>query len=139
MNHFARCFPLPALAVLILALLLPYESTAQTLLARWQLDGNANDVSGNGHNGVAFGAMAPTDDRFGNANNAMNFNGGYLRVAPSSVFSPRTLTLTAWVRYCVPNNIGDWTIVGKPYTTGTSIVNSYSLGTTGISNSPMAG
>jgi hypothetical protein len=44
------------------------------LIAYYPFTGNANDISGNGYNGIASGVNLTTD-RFGNANNAYNFNG----------------------------------------------------------------
>lgn len=44
------------------------------LVAWYPLDGNANDLSGNGNNGIVNGATLTTD-RFGNANSAYNFAG----------------------------------------------------------------
>ncbi|MEY4572525.1 MAG: hypothetical protein RLZ10_1767 [Bacteroidota bacterium] len=44
------------------------------LVGWWPFNGNANDESGNGNNGTVNGATLTTD-RFGNANNAYNFDG----------------------------------------------------------------
>lgn len=44
------------------------------LIAHYPFTGNANDISGNGYNGIASGVNLTTD-RFGNVNNAYNFNG----------------------------------------------------------------
>ncbi|MBK6983936.1 MAG: T9SS type A sorting domain-containing protein [Bacteroidetes bacterium] len=44
------------------------------LQAYWSFDGNANDLSGNGNNGIVNGATL-TLDRFGNANRAYFFDG----------------------------------------------------------------
>jgi hypothetical protein len=44
------------------------------LLGYWPFDGNANDFSGNSNNGTVTNAILAVD-RFGNANNAYNFNG----------------------------------------------------------------
>ena len=44
------------------------------LVAYYPLDGNANDVTGNGHDGIAYNAT-PTQDRFGVADSAYRFNG----------------------------------------------------------------
>src|SRR5450755_2833851 len=51
------------------------------LVGYWPFDGNANDVSGNGNNGIVTNAVL-TSDRFGNANRAYYFNGSnaYIRV-----------------------------------------------------------
>ena len=68
------------------------------LVGYWQLNGNANDSSGQGNNGTIVGATATTD-RFGTANMAMSFNGSnnYIAVASPSGLptgtSPRTLAL----------------------------------------------
>ena len=45
------------------------------LVGWWPLNGNANDESGNGHNGTINGGITLTSDRFGNSNNAYYFNG----------------------------------------------------------------
>jgi photosystem II stability/assembly factor-like uncharacterized protein len=45
------------------------------LLVYYPLNGNANDASGNGHNGVSHGGVAWTTDRNGNPNSAVLFNG----------------------------------------------------------------
>lgn len=44
------------------------------LVGWWPFTGNANDLSGNGNNGTNNGATLTTD-RFGNLNNAYNFDG----------------------------------------------------------------
>jgi hypothetical protein len=44
------------------------------LIAYYPFTGNANDISGNGYNGIVNGVNLTTD-RFGFANNAYNFNG----------------------------------------------------------------
>jgi pimeloyl-ACP methyl ester carboxylesterase len=49
-------------------------SLNEGLVAYYPFNGNANDVSGNGKNGVNNGAT-PTVDRFGNLDNALYFNG----------------------------------------------------------------
>jgi hypothetical protein len=46
----------------------------QGLVAYYPFNGNANDASGNGHNGTVYGATL-TQDRFGKANSAYYFNG----------------------------------------------------------------
>ncbi|CAK0770930.1 hypothetical protein CCP4SC76_5380005 [Gammaproteobacteria bacterium] len=46
------------------------------LVAAYEFSGNANDISGNAHNGTTNGATLTTD-RFGNANNAYYFNVSY--------------------------------------------------------------
>lgn len=69
------------------------------LIAWWPFDGNADDVSGRGHNGENEGAvLAP--DRNGVANKAMFFNGGLsrIRVPHNQDFNRLPLTLSCWMR-----------------------------------------
>jgi hypothetical protein len=70
------------------------------LTASFPFNGNANDESGNGNNGVVYGA-ALTADRFGNANSAYAFDGinDYMRIADSqSLNITGDLTISAWIR-----------------------------------------
>jgi hypothetical protein len=53
---------------------LPNYVPAEGLLGWWPFNGNANDESGNGNNGVVNGAALATD-RFGNLNSAYDFDG----------------------------------------------------------------
>ncbi len=92
---------------------------ASALVAYWKFNGNANDSSGNGHNGTLTacaptmggvglvitsgvtpgGAPTPTNDRFGNANSAFRFsNGGHIEVPFSPALNPQAITVSAWVR-----------------------------------------
>ena len=62
-------------AILLLGLLICfYASNAQVLVASYPFNGNANDVTGNGHNATVNGPVLTTD-RFGNANSAYFFDG----------------------------------------------------------------
>ncbi len=60
------------------------------LVAKYDFSGNANDVSGNGHNGVVNGATLVAD-RFGNANKAYDFTSSTDKIVISN--SP-SLSLT---------------------------------------------
>jgi len=64
--------------ILLLAVAFSLNTIAQIpingLIAWFPFNGNANDASGNGHNGIVKGATLTTD-RFGNANSAYYFNG----------------------------------------------------------------
>jgi hypothetical protein len=69
------------------------------LVAYYPFNANANDVSGNGNNGVVFGATL-TSDRFGNPDSAYYFggNGDYIYMAPSASLNiTGDLTIAAWV------------------------------------------
>jgi len=61
----------------LLTFALPIPTSASLLdglVAYYAFDGNANDLSGNGNNGIVNGA-ALTADRFGNVNSAYSFDG----------------------------------------------------------------
>ena len=70
------------------------------LIAYWPLDGNTNDVSGNGHNGTGYNLTATTD-RFGNPNSAYHFDGStsYISVpdATDLRLNGTDFTMNAWV------------------------------------------
>lgn len=71
---------------------------ANGLVAWYPFCGNANDESGNGHNGVVNGAVL-TNDRFGNTNSAYEFNGinSNIQTANSTSLSIMgDFTLSAW-------------------------------------------
>ena len=80
----STAFPTRALTAALFTLLAwaatPFTTQAQLpdylptdgLVGWWPFNGNANDESGNGNDGVVNGA-APTEDRFGNANSAYYF------------------------------------------------------------------
>lgn len=74
---------------------------AQTPIASYPFNGNANDASGNGNNGIVNGATLTTD-RFGNANSAYNFDGvdDFIQVAnsPSLQLGATPFTMMAWVK-----------------------------------------
>ena len=80
------------------------------LVAYWKFNGNANDSSGNGHNGtleagptglaaVPGGAPSLVADRFGNANSAYTFaGGGNIDVPYSSALNPQAMSISLWER-----------------------------------------
>jgi hypothetical protein len=72
------------------------------LVAAYEFSGNAEDLSGNGHNGSVVGAVL-AHDRFGAVGNAYSFAPLAARIEFAPVFSshPPELTYAAW--------IGNWT------------------------------
>jgi hypothetical protein len=68
------------------------------LIAYYPLDGNANDASGNNHNGVVVGAT-PCNDRFGKANSALSFNGvdNYISFESVPLKKLDNCSLSAWI------------------------------------------
>ena len=82
-----------------------YNSTRNCLVAYYPFNGNANDESGNGHDGSVSGATKTTD-RFNQADNAYNFvyNGfssDKIQVSGTSDlnFSTGTFSIGAWVKF----------------------------------------
>jgi hypothetical protein len=82
------------------ALLLSLFAMAQTPVAYYPLNGNANDTSGNALNGTITGTVTPVADRFGNANSAGSFNGASrIDVPDNPLLRPANVTLSAWVYF----------------------------------------
>lgn len=100
------------------------------LVAYYPFNGNADDWSGNSHDGTVHGA-ALTNDRFGRQNAAFQFDGtdDYIELPDESAFDFTAFTISFWVRiatlptppgpytpgyYCVINkgsfNLGNYTI-----------------------------
>jgi hypothetical protein len=66
------------------------------LVAAYEFSGNADDVSGNGNNGVVNGATLTTD-RFGNVGSAYSFDGNAMITATPTAPIPQTNTVSARV------------------------------------------
>ena len=85
---------------LMLMPMMALASLTDGLVAYYPFDGNANDASGNGNNGVVHGATL-TADRFGNANGAYYFDGSSYIDAPNSsalYAICRTVSVSAWIK-----------------------------------------
>ncbi|MFM7978911.1 MAG: hypothetical protein ACKPKO_06305, partial [Candidatus Fonsibacter sp.] len=67
------------------------------LVGWWPFNGNANDESGNNHNGTVNGATL-TSDRFGNVNSAYSFDGINDYIVTSNINNgiPGDYTLSVW-------------------------------------------
>ncbi|MDP4701084.1 MAG: hypothetical protein NWS66_14145, partial [Saprospiraceae bacterium] len=67
------------------------------LVGWWPFNGNANDESGNGNHGTVNGATL-TSDRFGNAENAYNFNGtsNYISTKYKGILGSNNRTISFW-------------------------------------------
>ncbi len=70
------------------------------LVAYYPFNGNANDSSGNNHNGILVNGPALTADRFGNPNSAYHFDGknDYIRIADNGDFSTPLISLAFWYK-----------------------------------------
>ena len=80
------------------------------LVAYWPFNGNADDESGNGHDGTLQGGVTLSDDRFGNPESAYTFNGIDGRIDYGLLWSggnaPSSLTMAAWFNYAQTGNEG---------------------------------
>jgi len=85
---------------------------ADGLVAYYLFNGNANDASGNGRNGVITGATL-AQDRFGKADAAFSFDGNdYIEIPGTSALHLQSgFTLAAWVNFSQDN--ADQAIVAK--------------------------
>lgn len=73
----------------------------QGLVAYYPFDGNVNDATGNGNNGTNYGAVL-TNDRFGNANSAYQFDGATTYMdfgSPSDLAFTGDFTVAAWCNF----------------------------------------
>ncbi len=69
------------------------------LVGWWPFNGNANDESGNGNDGVVNGASLTTD-RFGILNKAYNFDGltNYIQAPSTGQFTTNSITINGWMK-----------------------------------------
>jgi hypothetical protein len=77
-----------------------FNAEKEGLMARYDFNGSAEDLSGNGLNGAIIGATNAVD-RFGKTNSALNFNGStdYVDLGNRPEFNfTRNFTLMAWVK-----------------------------------------
>lgn len=70
------------------------------LIAYYPFSGNANDVSGNAHNGYISGGVIDSTDRFGNTNSAYYFDGqlnSYIKILNSPALNNfQELSISLW-------------------------------------------
>jgi gliding motility-associated-like protein len=76
------------------------------LVAYYPFNGNAKDESGNGNDGIVYGATL-TEDRCGNVNSAYSFNGkdNYINCGKEINTSIRSLTVSFWFKFSVSGNM----------------------------------
>jgi hypothetical protein len=95
-----RCaiFALVALAFLTLTTNLFAAITTDGLVAYYPFNGNAEDESGNGHDGTVYGAVL-TSDRYGVSNSAYMFDGidDYISGGYNDAFQLPVITISAWI------------------------------------------
>ncbi|MGR6087818.1 MAG: LamG-like jellyroll fold domain-containing protein [Arcticibacter sp.] len=94
---------------------IPNYVPSNGLVGWWPFNGNANDESGNGHDGIVNGPVLTTD-RNGLPNGAYLFNGNQQFIdcgQISSLNNSSYLTISAWFEYnSIPNNSR---IIGAEY------------------------
>jgi hypothetical protein len=83
------------------------------LVAYYPFNGNANDESGNGNNGSAYGSAAIAVDRFGSQDKAFAFGGlnsiGYIKVPNSnSLKFQNACTYSLWVKLAGLYGMNGW-------------------------------
>jgi hypothetical protein len=89
-----------ALVLLCSSAIVAHADITTGLVAYYPFDGNANDASGHGNDGVLVGGVGPTSDRYGR-NGAMHFDGvdGYISVADAPSLNPKNqVTVAYWIR-----------------------------------------
>jgi hypothetical protein len=74
--------------------------SSNCLIADYNFSGNANDVSGNGLNGIVNGAILD-QDRFGNPNSAYHFDGvdDYIEIPHNSIFNNQLYSISYWTKF----------------------------------------
>jgi len=106
------------LFLLISSLSIAQSTLDSGLVAYFPFNGNANDESGNGFNGIIHGATL-VQDKYGNANSAFQFNGvsDDITVSHDPLLTlTQQITLTAWVKRTrfgidmIVEKGGDWTL-----------------------------
>jgi|GEM_PF-4167933 len=88
---------------------------AQTPIASYPFNGNAEDVSGNGNHGILQGNNPPvlTEDRFGNPNSAYEFGGfhnpNWIRIPNHPSLSLDTaFSISVWLKQCSFDGMDGW-------------------------------
>ena len=111
------------------------ESLPDGLIGHWPLDGDANDISGNGLHGTIYGAQ-PASDRFGEAASAYHFDGDdYIGVAdsPFFTFGSDPFTVMAWLSMSEYGADGGYYLMGQSDGEGDNKKWMFWLGNNGIS------
>lgn len=97
----------------------PEDMPHTDMIAHYPLDGDANDATGNGHDGVLYGGTY-VEDRYGTYQGAVEFDGslnGYVDVGAIDIPLPATVSL--WFRSPATNSawrtLFGWNQASGPY------------------------
>jgi hypothetical protein len=104
------------------------------LVAYYPFNGNANDASGNGHNGTVLGATLTTDPS-GNSASAYSFDGNdYVSVPDSSVLpiGSNSFTVATWAKFGSYSGDSGYYLLGQSTAGGNVNKWIFFLGNTGI-------
>ncbi|MCH7920429.1 MAG: hypothetical protein IIC50_20915 [Planctomycetes bacterium] len=89
----------------------PAEPDAANLVARYTFDGNANDTSGNGHNGTSVGAVTFVNDPV--RGQVVSLPGGddqYISIEGVGISGNMPRTIACWAK-ADSTTIPDWTLI----------------------------
>jgi hypothetical protein len=94
---------------------LPDYVPSNGLISWWKFSGNANDLSGHGHDGIVNGPVL-TEDRYLMPNSAYFFNGGNdeILIGGDPAFEVNVFTVSGWVK--TPSTITDYQTMFSFYT-----------------------
>jgi hypothetical protein len=98
-NALLTCIIVSFFWTISIAQTIPAYIPKTGLIGWWPFNGNANDESGIGNNGVVYGAKL-TADRFGNPNSAYSFNGisDFIDVPKYNQSIDSEFTISLWVK-----------------------------------------
>jgi gliding motility-associated-like protein len=70
------------------------------LVAEYKFDGNVKDAAANKFDGAIVGKLAYTEDRFGNPNSAIQFDGdgSYIKISDNGAFSSSEISISLWFK-----------------------------------------
>jgi hypothetical protein len=106
----------------------PETLPTKGLITYYPFNGNANDESGNGNNGIVHTAVI-TADRFGNVNKAYSFNGtsSYIEVPDNPILRfNNNFSISLWVSLTNPYRLNyNMTLLGKSL--GSTYRDSYTI------------
>ena len=97
------------------------------LVAYYPFNGNANDESGNGHDGTVYGDTRLTQDRFGVADKAYWFDGDndWIDLGSDPALAPETFSVSVWFKTSFSGTQNHRTIYGLAHE---SVAQQYAVG-----------